>query len=58
MFEKEIRNGVEGSTATAVFARDEAGEKRWNDLKKRIVEHNIRIMAKYYTRWDIVLFLG
>jgi len=54
LFEKEIRNGVEGSTATAVFARDEAGEKRWNDLKKRIVEHNIRIMAKYYTRIRLV----
>ncbi len=23
---------------------------RWKDLRSRIVEHNIRIMAKYYTR--------
>ena len=23
---------------------------RWDDLKNRVVEHNIRIMAKYYTK--------
>lgn len=23
---------------------------RWADLKSRIVEHNIRMMAKYYTK--------
>merc|ERR1711874_371584 len=45
LFEKEIRDGVEGSIATDVFARNEAGEKRWND---------IRIMAKYYTRIRLV----
>jgi len=50
LFEKEVRDGGEKSPATTVFTRDEAGEKRWTDLKSRIVEHNIRIMAKYYTR--------
>ena len=30
--------------------RDEAGEKRWSDLKARVVEHNIRMMAQYYTK--------
>jgi len=50
LFEKELRDGVEGSQATDVFTRNEVGEKRWNDLKARIVEHNIRMMAKYYTR--------
>ncbi|CDQ86323.1 unnamed protein product [Oncorhynchus mykiss] len=40
----------EGSTATDVFNFSEEGEKRWKDLKNRVVEHNIRIMAKYYTR--------
>jgi len=49
-FEKELRDGVEGSKPTQVFNRDEAGETRWKDLLTRIVEHNIRIMAKYYTR--------
>jgi len=49
-FEKELRDGVEGSQATDVFARTEAGDKRWSDLKSRIVEHNIRMMAKYYVR--------
>jgi len=49
-FEAELRDGVDGSKATEVFARDEAGEARWKDLFSRIVEHNIRIMAQYYTR--------
>jgi len=49
-FEKELRDGVDGSKATDVFARDEAGDARWKDLFSRIVEHNIRIMAQYYTR--------
>ncbi|KAK9239307.1 PCI domain-containing protein [Lipomyces kononenkoae] len=26
------------------------GEKRWDDLRKRVIEHNIRVVAKYYTR--------
>ncbi|CAG8605921.1 7977_t:CDS:10 [Paraglomus brasilianum] len=29
---------------------DEAGEKRWQELHKRVIEHNIRVVAKYYTR--------
>jgi len=33
-----------------VFSATEEGEKRWKHLKDRVVEHNIRIMAKYYTR--------
>eukprot|EP00090_Calanus_glacialis_P021735 TRINITY_DN3353_c0_g1_i3.p1 TRINITY_DN3353_c0_g1~~TRINITY_DN3353_c0_g1_i3.p1 ORF type:complete len:485 (-),score=199.67 TRINITY_DN3353_c0_g1_i3:93-1547(-) len=49
-FEKELRDGVEGSLATDVFSRNEVGDKRWTDLKARIVEHNIRMMAKYYTK--------
>ncbi|KAI0232548.1 26S proteasome non-ATPase regulatory subunit 12 [Lamellibrachia satsuma] len=30
--------------------KTEDGIKRWKDLKARVVEHNIRVMAKYYTR--------
>ncbi|XP_038211930.1 26S proteasome non-ATPase regulatory subunit 12 [Zerene cesonia] len=37
--------------ATPYFnASDEKGQERWNDLKNRVVEHNIRIMSMYYTR--------
>ncbi|XP_013402440.1 26S proteasome non-ATPase regulatory subunit 12-like [Lingula anatina] len=50
-FEGELKFGSPGSTATDVFnTNTEAGVKRWDDLKKRVVEHNIRVMAKYYTR--------
>uniref|UniRef100_A0A669E7C9 26S proteasome non-ATPase regulatory subunit 12 n=1 Tax=Oreochromis niloticus TaxID=8128 RepID=A0A669E7C9_ORENI len=47
---KELREGSPNSPATDVFSYTEEGEKRWKDLKNRVVEHNIRIMAKYYTR--------
>jgi len=40
----------EGPEATGVFSKDEEGDKRWADLKSRIVEHNIRMMAQYYTK--------
>lgn len=36
---------------TSVFdLNDEKGRKRWDDLKKRIIEHNIRVISKYYLR--------
>ncbi|EMR10696.1 hypothetical protein PNEG_00847 [Pneumocystis murina B123] len=36
---------------TSVFdLNDEKGKKRWADLKKRIIEHNIRVVSKYYLR--------
>ncbi|KAJ3295369.1 26S proteasome non-ATPase regulatory subunit 12 [Borealophlyctis nickersoniae] len=28
----------------------EDGEKRWKELHKRVIEHNIRVIAKYYDR--------
>lgn len=44
IYEKDLR-------ATEVFsASTEEGRKRWVDLRNRVVEHNIRIMAKYYTK--------
>lgn len=49
-FQQELREGVQGSAPTQVFSKNEAGDARWKDLLTRIVEHNIRIMAKYYTR--------
>jgi 26S proteasome regulatory subunit N5 len=45
--------------ATDVFALSEEegaakGDKksfqRWQDLRKRVIEHNVRVIAKYYTR--------
>ncbi|XP_037593916.1 26S proteasome non-ATPase regulatory subunit 12-like [Cebus imitator] len=46
----ELRKGSPESPATDVFGSTEEGEQRWKDLKNRVVEHNVRIMAKYYTR--------
>lgn len=31
-------------------AGEPKGEKRWDDLRKRVIEHNVRVIAKYYTR--------
>jgi len=47
LYEHELKAG---SGATAVFDKSEFGVKRWQTFKNRVVEHNIRIMAKYYTR--------
>uniref|UniRef100_A0A2K5HPR9 PCI domain-containing protein n=1 Tax=Colobus angolensis palliatus TaxID=336983 RepID=A0A2K5HPR9_COLAP len=46
----ELRKGSLENPATDVFGSTEEGETRWKDLKNRVVEHNIRIMAKYYTQ--------
>lgn len=29
---------------------DEKAHTRWQDLRKRVIEHNVRVIAKYYTR--------
>lgn len=29
---------------------DPKAYKRWEDLRKRVIEHNVRVVAKYYTR--------
>ncbi|EAU30889.1 conserved hypothetical protein [Aspergillus terreus NIH2624] len=29
---------------------DDQQHKRWQDLRKRVIEHNVRVVAKYYTR--------
>lgn len=39
---------------TGVFAAaTELGNRRWGDLKSRVVEHNIRVMAKYYSKLSL-----
>ncbi|XP_047480699.1 LOW QUALITY PROTEIN: 26S proteasome non-ATPase regulatory subunit 12-like [Penaeus chinensis] len=45
VYESELR-----SNANTVFPKNEDGDNRWTQLKNRVVEHNIRMMAKYYTR--------
>lgn len=42
-------------TSTDIFAAQEDKEdakrhQRWLDLRKRVIEHNVRVIAKYYTR--------
>ncbi|KAL4098803.1 hypothetical protein QTP88_023338 [Uroleucon formosanum] len=51
-YEVELKSG---STATDVFSEStEKGKKRWADLKNRVAEHNVRVMAKYYSRIRVV----
>jgi 26S proteasome regulatory subunit N5 len=38
-YEKELRQGSGENPATEVFGSDEEGDKRWDDFRKRIVEH-------------------
>ncbi|KAJ3126450.1 26S proteasome non-ATPase regulatory subunit 12 [Nowakowskiella sp. JEL0407] len=41
----------EGLKSTFVFdVKTEAGVKRLKELHKRVIEHNIRVVAKYYTK--------
>ncbi|XP_032789586.2 26S proteasome non-ATPase regulatory subunit 12 [Daphnia magna] len=50
-YQQVLRTGEAATPATDVFTiGTEEGEKRWKALKTRVVEYNIRIMAKYYTR--------
>ncbi|KAI9143373.1 PCI domain-containing protein [Paraphysoderma sedebokerense] len=44
---------IYGVTLKKTYAFDtktEGGVTRWNDFHKRVIEHNIRVIAKYYTR--------
>jgi len=51
-FEMELKSG---SLATDVFSSNtEKGNKRWADLKNRVAEHNVRVMAKYYSRIKVL----
>ncbi|KAL5018614.1 hypothetical protein ScPMuIL_004336 [Solemya velum] len=51
VYESELKFGSPGTPATHVFnTKLEGGAKRWQDLKNRVVENNIRVMARYYTR--------
>jgi 26S proteasome regulatory subunit N5 len=46
-----LREGVPDCPTTGVFAADEElGRLQWEDLRKRVIEHNLRVVAQYYTR--------
>ncbi|RKF56282.1 26S proteasome non-ATPase regulatory subunit 12 [Erysiphe neolycopersici] len=32
---------------------DKKAYQRWEDLRKRVIEHNVRVVAKYYTRIQV-----
>ncbi|KAG8896815.1 hypothetical protein FRB99_008622 [Tulasnella sp. 403] len=45
--------GIYGPTlrSTPVFlVKDEDGERRWEDLHTRVIEHNVRVISVYYSR--------
>ncbi|MFH4982019.1 hypothetical protein AB6A40_008728 [Gnathostoma spinigerum] len=49
-YEGILRRGNAASRATDVFDTTESGRKRWSDLQTRVGEHNMRMIAKYYTQ--------
>uniref|UniRef100_A0A0N5AIQ5 PCI domain-containing protein n=1 Tax=Syphacia muris TaxID=451379 RepID=A0A0N5AIQ5_9BILA len=49
-YERLLRIGLSTSCATDVFDNSEKGQERWRDLKTRVGEHNMRMIAKYYTQ--------
>jgi len=54
-FESVLRVGTPENVITDVFPTNtDEGNKRWLCLKNRVVEHNIRVMAKYYTRITVL----
>lgn len=36
--------------ASSSASGDNKAHERWQDLRKRVIEHNVRVVAKYYTR--------
>ena len=52
--EKEFRDGLPDSPATGVFDRNtDRGNKRWEDFKKRVVEH----VSIFSSRVGLAVFL-
>ncbi|KAI1002894.1 26S proteasome non-ATPase regulatory subunit 12 [Podosphaera aphanis] len=35
------------------YSADRKANQRWQDLRKRVIEHNVRVIAKYYTRIQV-----
>ncbi|CAD5214923.1 unnamed protein product [Bursaphelenchus xylophilus] len=49
-YETLLRKGTATSPAPQVFSVTDEGEKRWKTFKERVGEHNMRMIAKYYTQ--------
>uniref|UniRef100_A0AC34QPR9 PCI domain-containing protein n=1 Tax=Panagrolaimus sp. JU765 TaxID=591449 RepID=A0AC34QPR9_9BILA len=49
-YEKLLRNGLPGIPPTHVFSISDEGNARWKTFQERVGEHNIRMVAKYYTQ--------
>ncbi|ANB15039.1 proteasome regulatory particle lid subunit RPN5 [Sugiyamaella lignohabitans] len=48
---EEIYGSALKASSSGVFdVKTPEGRKRWDDLRKRVIEHNIRVVAIYYTR--------
>lgn len=41
---------LDGDIFSAEGGKDPKAVTRWEDLRKRVIEHNVRVIAKYYTR--------
>ena len=49
--EPDLRQGSPALPAVYVFQPNvEGGVARWEHLRQRVIEHNIRVMALYYSR--------
>jgi 26S proteasome regulatory subunit N5 len=42
--------GTDVFDAESGLTADDKAHRRWQDLRKRVIEHNVRVVAKYYTR--------
>lgn len=42
--------GTDVFDSAAGQSADKKAHQRWEDLRKRVIEHNVRVVAKYYTR--------
>jgi 26S proteasome regulatory subunit N5 len=46
----EIFSATAPSASASPDAEETKAHTRWQDLRKRVIEHNVRVVAKYYTR--------
>ena len=46
------KTDVFSNTKPSIGQKDDNAKSftRWEDLRKRVIEHNVRVVAKYYTR--------
>uniref|UniRef100_A0AC34FGD0 PCI domain-containing protein n=1 Tax=Panagrolaimus sp. ES5 TaxID=591445 RepID=A0AC34FGD0_9BILA len=45
-----LRQGIPEISPTHVFSNSKEGNKRWKSFHERVGEHNMRMVAKYYTQ--------